>query len=123
MLRRWFSALGAVVGTAKDSMTEVGQTTAEYALVILGAAAIGTLVITWVNATVPWALRATGLVRCDQSVPQVSVVGSHGSGRVLRRLPSSRAGHAYGRRARVHAGGVCSWDRRSLPPADWRRWR
>ena len=27
--------------------TEAGQTTAEYALVILGAAAIGTLVLTW----------------------------------------------------------------------------
>jgi hypothetical protein len=28
-------------------VTEAGQTTAEYALVILGAAAIGTLVLTW----------------------------------------------------------------------------
>ena len=47
MLRRFVTALCAVVGTARDTMTEVGQTTAEYALVILGAAAIGTLVITW----------------------------------------------------------------------------
>jgi len=29
------------------AITEAGQTTAEYALVILGAAAIGTLVLTW----------------------------------------------------------------------------
>ena len=47
MLRRCFSALGAMVGIIKDTVTEAGQTTAEYALVILGAAAIGTLVITW----------------------------------------------------------------------------
>ena len=51
MLRRFLTALGAVVGTAKDTMTEVGQTTAEYALVILGAAAIGTLVITWATSS------------------------------------------------------------------------
>ena len=51
MLRRFFTALCAVVGTAKDTMTEVGQTTAEYALVILGAAAIGTLVITWATSS------------------------------------------------------------------------
>ena len=47
MLRRCFTALCAVIGTARETMTEVGQTTAEYALVILGAAAIGTLVLTW----------------------------------------------------------------------------
>ena len=51
MLRRFITALCAVVGTAKDTMTEVGQTTAEYALVILGAAAIGTLVITCADAS------------------------------------------------------------------------
>jgi hypothetical protein len=37
MLRRFVRAFRA----------EVGQTTAEYALVILGAAAIGALLITW----------------------------------------------------------------------------
>ena len=47
MLRRFFTALFAVAGGVKDTVSEAGQTTAEYALVILGAAAIGTLVITW----------------------------------------------------------------------------
>lgn len=47
MLRRFFTALIAVAGGVKDTVSEAGQTTAEYALVILGAAAIGTLVITW----------------------------------------------------------------------------
>ena len=40
-LTMWFARLRARVGE------EAGQTTAEYALVILGAAAIGTLVLTW----------------------------------------------------------------------------
>ena len=47
MLRRFFTALSSMVTSVRDTATEVGQTTAEYALVILGAAAIGTLVITW----------------------------------------------------------------------------
>jgi hypothetical protein len=47
MFRRFFTALCAIAGSVKDTVTEAGQTTAEYALVILGAAAIGTLVITW----------------------------------------------------------------------------
>jgi hypothetical protein len=47
MLRRFLTALAGVVNGVKDTVSEVGQTTAEYALVILGAAAIGTLVITW----------------------------------------------------------------------------
>ncbi len=47
MLRRFFTALCAIAGGVKDTVSEAGQTTAEYALVILGAAAIGTLVITW----------------------------------------------------------------------------
>lgn len=47
MLRRCFAALCSMASRVRDTATEVGQTTAEYALVILGAAAIGTLVITW----------------------------------------------------------------------------
>lgn len=47
MLRRFISVLSALAGSVKDTVSEAGQTTAEYALVILGAAAIGTLVITW----------------------------------------------------------------------------
>lgn len=31
----------------RTGLTETGQTTAEYALVILGAAALGTLLISW----------------------------------------------------------------------------
>jgi hypothetical protein len=47
MLRRILAAgrrLGRRTRTAAD---ELGQTTAEYALVILGAAALATLLITW----------------------------------------------------------------------------
>ena len=47
MLRAFISALGAVASKERSSVSEAGQTTAEYALVILGAAAIGTLVISW----------------------------------------------------------------------------
>lgn len=47
MLRRCISGLRSMVSGVRDTATEIGQTTAEYALVILGAAAIGTLVITW----------------------------------------------------------------------------
>ena len=46
MLRQLFAAISAVFGRVRETVSEVGQTTAEYALVILGAAAIGTLVIT-----------------------------------------------------------------------------
>ncbi len=44
------SLLGTVRGrvrTAATSASQLGQTTAEYALVILGAAAVATLLITW----------------------------------------------------------------------------
>lgn len=47
MLRRFFTALTSMATSVRDAATEAGQTTAEYTLVILGAAAIGTLVITW----------------------------------------------------------------------------
>ena len=46
-MRRFFTAICAIASGVKDTVSEAGQTTAEYALVILGAAAIGTLVITW----------------------------------------------------------------------------
>jgi len=41
-MRAWWSALGA---------GETGQSTAEYALVILGACAIATLLITWATGS------------------------------------------------------------------------
>ena len=44
MIRRMFRALSRVTHRVRE---EVGQTTAEYALVILGAAALATLLITW----------------------------------------------------------------------------
>ena len=47
MLRRLLAALGRVLTTARSATSELCQTTAEYALVILGAAALATLLITW----------------------------------------------------------------------------
>jgi hypothetical protein len=47
MFRRLLRAGRGLLGRARVAVTEAGQTTAEYALVILGAAAIGTLVLTW----------------------------------------------------------------------------
>jgi Flp pilus assembly pilin Flp len=44
VIRRMFRALSRVTHRVRE---EVGQTTAEYALVILGAAALATLLITW----------------------------------------------------------------------------
>lgn len=49
MLRRFLAALGRVLSAARSSANELGQTTAEYALVILGAAALATLLITWAS--------------------------------------------------------------------------
>lgn len=47
MLRRLCAAVRRVVPTFRSGVSELGQTTAEYALVILGAAALATLLITW----------------------------------------------------------------------------
>jgi hypothetical protein len=47
MFRRLRRAARDLFGRSTAAVTEFGQTTAEYALVILGAAAIGTLVLTW----------------------------------------------------------------------------
>ena len=47
MIRRLGRAARDLVQRVTRTVTEAGQTTAEYALVILGAAAIGTLVLTW----------------------------------------------------------------------------
>lgn len=44
MFLRFVRSIRGLVGRVRD---EVGQTTAEYALVILGAAAMATLLITW----------------------------------------------------------------------------
>jgi hypothetical protein len=47
MMRRIRRATRDLFERVTAAVTEAGQTTAEYALVILGAAAIGTLVLTW----------------------------------------------------------------------------
>jgi hypothetical protein len=47
MMRRFIGAVRRRVTDVRTAAREAGQTTAEYALVILGAAAIGTLVLTW----------------------------------------------------------------------------
>ncbi len=47
MLRRFLATLGRTFGRVRSTTSELGQTTAEYALVILGAAALATLLITW----------------------------------------------------------------------------
>lgn len=47
MLRRLVAAVRRVVHPLRSSANDLGQTTAEYALVILGAAALATLLITW----------------------------------------------------------------------------
>jgi hypothetical protein len=47
MMRRLIGAVRRRVNDVRTAAHEAGQTTAEYALVILGAAAIGTLVLTW----------------------------------------------------------------------------
>ena len=47
-VRRWLqSGRNALADAVYVATSQEGQTTAEYALVILGAAAIGTLLITW----------------------------------------------------------------------------
>jgi hypothetical protein len=47
MLSRFLAALCRTFSVARSTTSELGQTTAEYALVILGAAAVATLLITW----------------------------------------------------------------------------
>ena len=47
MIRRLGRAARDLVQRVTRTVTEAGQTTAEYALVILGAAAVATLLITW----------------------------------------------------------------------------
>jgi Protein of unknown function (DUF4244) len=49
MLRRLIAAVRRTVTAIRSSASELGQTTAEYALVILGAAALATLLITWAS--------------------------------------------------------------------------
>ena len=47
MLRRVRRAVRDLFDRVGTAVSEAGQTTAEYALVILGAAALATLLITW----------------------------------------------------------------------------
>jgi hypothetical protein len=49
MLRRFLAALSRGFTAVRSTTSELGQTTAEYALVILGAAALATLLITWAS--------------------------------------------------------------------------
>ena len=49
MLRRFLAALNRAFSTVRSTTSELGQTTAEYALVILGAVALATLLITWAS--------------------------------------------------------------------------
>ena len=49
MLRRLVAALCRAVTSVRSTTSELGQTTAEYALVILGAAALATLLVTWAS--------------------------------------------------------------------------
>jgi hypothetical protein len=49
MFRRFLAARGRALAPVRSSASELGQTTAEYALVILGAAALATLLITWAS--------------------------------------------------------------------------
>lgn len=44
-VRRWMANAGGAL--QRMAAGEVGQTTAEYALVIVGAAALGALLLTW----------------------------------------------------------------------------
>ena len=48
MIRRMFRALSRVTHRVRE---EVGQTTAEYALVLLGAAAIAMVLLTWATTS------------------------------------------------------------------------
>jgi hypothetical protein len=50
MFRRC-AALVRAIGVRTARLGEVGQSTAEYALVILGAVAIATLLITWATGS------------------------------------------------------------------------
>jgi hypothetical protein len=50
MFRRCIARLRAIC-VSPSRIGEVGQSTAEYALVILGAVAIATLLITWANGS------------------------------------------------------------------------
>ncbi len=47
MFRRCIETIRRGVTRVRSTAGELGQTTAEYALVILGAAAVATLLITW----------------------------------------------------------------------------
>ena len=49
MFRSCLAAILRLARRARTEASELGQTTAEYALVILGAAAVATLLITWAS--------------------------------------------------------------------------
>lgn len=49
MFLRWCRARHELVARTRRLTASLGQTTAEYALVILGAAAVATLLITWAS--------------------------------------------------------------------------
>ncbi|MDE0162636.1 MAG: DUF4244 domain-containing protein [Acidimicrobiaceae bacterium] len=58
MLLRIFTVLVTLYGSARRRLDERGQTTAEYALVIVGAAAVAVLLLTWATGSgrIAWLL-------------------------------------------------------------------
>ncbi len=58
MFLRICSALQAYGGSARHRMDDRGQTTAEYALVLVGAAAVALLLLTWATGSgkIAWLL-------------------------------------------------------------------
>ena len=58
MFLRICSALQAYGGSARRRPDDRGQTTAEYALVLVGAAAVGVLLLTWATGSgkIAWLL-------------------------------------------------------------------
>lgn len=58
MFLRICTALLTLGGTARRRLDERGQTTAEYALVLVGAAAVAVLLLTWATGSgkIAWLL-------------------------------------------------------------------
>ena len=58
MFLRICFALQAYVGSARRRLDDRGQTTAEYALVLVGAAAVALLLLTWATGSgrIAWLL-------------------------------------------------------------------
>ena len=99
MLRRLVAAVRRIVTTARSSASELGQTTAEYALVILGAAALATLLITW----------ATQFARDHEVVRHRDRQGARVTGGGPERLASAGPALTSGGRPRSSSPWSCRW--------------